>query len=127
MTLGQSCLPHRFALSIQAAILNGYYTRIDFRTMTSEEIELEYSRFSMLQRARKKGNPKESLSLTKGILCAFYNDLGCHHFCISDCSGLKDIGTGVNGKERKISLRGSYELLQGKVDKFILFLILAFY
>lgn len=41
MTLGQSCLTHRLALSVQVAILNGRYTRIDLRITTSEEIDLE--------------------------------------------------------------------------------------
>lgn len=47
-------------MRIQVAIVNGHYDRIDFRIMTSEEIELEeYSRLiSMLWKGREIGESK---------------------------------------------------------------------
>lgn len=47
-------------MRIQVAIVNGHYDRIDFRIMTSEEIELEeHSRLiSMLWKGREIGESK---------------------------------------------------------------------
>lgn len=48
---------------------------------------------------------------------------------ISDCPGLKHTVRGGHGKERekKLSLRGSYELLQEEVNKFIFSWFLLFF